>query len=167
MSSEKVIILWSSLIFVLSDSWIMCSVFRLYQKWTFFIKLPFLGSASFQIRKKLRKLFTEKSTSCNVKIIFTSPIRVKSFFTFKDKLPNRLRWGYLYKYKCGDCNATYYGKTKRHFKIRIYEHLDISFQKGEDWQKSANSDSKEPLILQVLSISWRKRHQKLMTLRLK
>ena len=34
--------------------------------------------------------------------------------------------GLAYQYKCGGCNATYYGKTKRHFKVRIYEHLGIS-----------------------------------------
>ena len=26
---------------------------------------------------------------------------------------------------CGGCNATYYEKTKRHFKVRICEHLGI------------------------------------------
>ena len=26
---------------------------------------------------------------------------------------------------CGSCNATYYEKTKRHFKVRICEHLGI------------------------------------------
>ena len=51
-----------------------------------FVKLLFLRSTLFQIRKKLQKLFSDKSTSCNVKIVFTSPLRVKSFFTFKDKL---------------------------------------------------------------------------------
>ena len=44
-----------------------------------FVKLPFLGSASFQIRKKLQKLFGDKLTSCNLKMVFTSPIRVKAF----------------------------------------------------------------------------------------
>ena len=34
--------------------------------------------------------------------------------------------GIVYQYKCDDCNATYYGKTKRHFKVRIFEHLGIS-----------------------------------------
>ena len=64
--------------------------------------------------------------SCNLKIVFTSPVRVKSFFTFKDKLPKMLLSGLVYQYKCGGCNATYYGKTKRHFKVRICEHLGIS-----------------------------------------
>ena len=51
-----------------------------------FVKLPFLGSTSFQIRKKLQKLFSDKLMSCNLKIVFTSPVRIKSFFTFKSKL---------------------------------------------------------------------------------
>ena len=78
-----------------------------------FVKLPFLGSTSFQIRKKLQKLFSDKLTSCNLKIVFTSSFRVKSFFTFKDKWPKMLLSGLAYQYKCGGCNDTYYGKTKR------------------------------------------------------
>ena len=71
-----------------------------------FVKLPFLRSTLFQIRKKLQKLFSDKLTSCNLKIVFTSPVRVKSFFTFKDKLPKMLLSGLVYQYKCGGCNAT-------------------------------------------------------------
>ena len=96
-----------------------------------FVKLPFLGSTSFQIRKKLQKLFSDKLTSCNLKIVFMSPVRIKSFFTFKDKLPKMLLSGLVYQYKYGHCNATYYGKTKRYFKIRICEHLGISCLTGK------------------------------------
>ena len=71
-----------------------------------FVKLPFLGSTSFQIRKKLQKLFSDKLMSCNLKIVFTSPVRVKSFFTVKDKLPKMLLSGLVYQYKCGGSNAT-------------------------------------------------------------
>ena len=85
-----------------------------------------MGSTSFQIAKKLQKLFSDKLTSCNLKIGFTSPVGVKSFFTFKDALPKMLLSGLVYKYKCGGCNATYYGKTKRQCKVRICEHLGIS-----------------------------------------
>ena len=57
-----------------------------------FVKLPFLGSTLFQIRNKLQQLFSDKLTSCNKKIKkgFTWLVRVKSCFTFKDKLPNKL-----------------------------------------------------------------------------
>ena len=32
----------------------------------------------------------------------------------------------VYKYRNCGCNATYYGNTKRNFKVQIYEHLNIS-----------------------------------------
>ena len=94
-----------------------------------FVKLPFLGSTSFQIWKKLQQLFSDKLTSCNLKIVFTSPVRVKSFFIFKYKLPQMLLSGLVYQCKC--CNATYYGKTKRHFNVQICEHLGISHLTGK------------------------------------
>ena len=81
-------------------------------KTKFLVKLPFFGSTSFQIRKELQKLFNDKLVSCNLKIVFTSPVRVKSFFTFKDKLPKMLLSGLVYKYRCGECNTAYYGKTQ-------------------------------------------------------
>ena len=96
------------------------------------VKLPFLGSTLFEIQKKLQKLFSDKLKSCNLKIVFASPVRVKSFFTFKDILPKMLLSGLVYNCKC---NASYYGKTKRHFKIRISEYLGISHltgKKGKD-----------------------------------
>ena len=57
------------------------------RKRNLFVKLLFLGSTSFQIRKKLQKLISNKLTTCNLKIVLTSPVRVKRFFTLKDKLP--------------------------------------------------------------------------------
>ena len=60
-------------------------------------------------------------------------VRVRSFFTFKDKLRKMLLSGLVYKYKCGDCNAAYYGKTKCHFKVRICEHLRITH-----WKKTTS-----------------------------
>ena len=56
---------------------------------------------SFQIRKKIQKFFSDKLTSCNLKIVSTSPVRVKRFFTFKNKLPKMLLSGPVCKYKCG------------------------------------------------------------------
>ena len=41
-------------------------------------------------------------------------------------LPKMLLWGLVYRYKCCGYNATCYGKTKRHFKVPICEHLGIS-----------------------------------------
>ena len=90
-----------------------------------------MGSTAFQNRKKLQKLFSNKLTSCNFKIVFTSPARVKTFFALKDKLPKMLLSGLVYRYKCGGCNAFYHGKTKHHFIVRISEHLGISHLTGK------------------------------------
>ena len=44
-----------------------------------FVNLPFLRSTSFQIRKKLQKLFSDKLTSCNLKSILRHPVESKAF----------------------------------------------------------------------------------------
>ena len=59
-------------------------------------------------------------------MIFRSTRRLSNCFSFKDRLPKSLLSGLVYKFKCSDCNVTYYGKTKRHFKVRISEHLGVS-----------------------------------------
>ena len=52
--------------------------------------------------------------------------------------------GLVYKYKCGGCNATYYGKTKRHFKVRISEHLGILHLN----EKKVKIDNNKPTAIQ-------------------
>ena len=83
-----------------------------------FVKLPFLGNTSFQIRKNC----SDKLTSCNLKIVFTSPVRVQSFFIFKDKLAKMLLSGLVYKHKCGGCDAIYCGRPSVILKS---EHVNI------------------------------------------
>ena len=54
--------------------------------------------------------------------------------------------GLIYQYKCSGCIATYYRKTKRHFKVRICEHLGIHIllKKVKDCQQQTNEDSRTP-----------------------
>ena len=58
------------------------------------------------------------------------PIRVMTI-TFKNKIPSFLRSGIVYKFQCGSCNATHYGKNKRPFKIRMCKLLGISALTGK------------------------------------
>ena len=76
--------------------------------------------------KKLHKLYIHTMRYCNLKLVFKSPVRIKSFSTFNDKLPKMLISWLFSNWKCGGCNATFSGKIKHHFKVQIYEHLDIS-----------------------------------------
>ena len=51
--------------------------------------------------------------------------------------------GVVYKYTCGRCNSTYYGKTDRHLKGRSGEHIGISpltFKKTKPSKESAIHD---------------------------
>ena len=64
-------------------------------------------------------------------IIPLHSLKLINFFTFKDKIPVFSRSGIVYKFKCGGWNATYYGKTKRHFKIRMWEHIGVSALTGK------------------------------------
>ena len=66
-----------------------------------------------------------------------------NFCTFKGKILVFLRSGTVYKFKCSGCNATYYGKTQRHFKVRMCEHLWVSALIGKRVQGDYNSAIKE------------------------
>ena len=95
-------------------------------KMNLMIVLPYLGKLSLQIRTRINRVMKNKRSHCNFRIVFQCKCKLINFFTFKDKIPVFLRSGIVYKFKCGGCNATYYGKTKRDFKVRMCEHLGVS-----------------------------------------
>ena len=108
------------LIRVLNNLLITCMHLKLLHvmqlKGMFLLSCRSLEVLSFQIRKKLQKLFKNH---------FYVTGYSQSFFTIKDKLPNMLFSEHVY-YKCGGCNATCHGNTKLHFKARISKYLGIS-----------------------------------------
>ena len=95
------------------------------------IVIPYLGKLSLQIRTKINRVMKNKLPHCNFRIIFQSKCKLINYFTFKDKIPVFLSSGIVYKFKCSGCKATYYGKTKRHFKVRMCEHLGVSALTGK------------------------------------
>ena len=90
------------------------------------ICLPFLGKQSFDIKTKLSKFVSKNFPQCKLQIIFNSNSRIRNFFTFKDKIPLSVRSHILYRYTCDGCNAVYIGKTRRHYLVRVFEHLGTS-----------------------------------------
>ena len=68
---------------------------------------------------------------CNIRFAFQTKCKISNFFPLKDKIPSFLGSGIVYKFQCCSCNTTYYGKTKRHFKVRMCEHLEISALTGK------------------------------------
>ena len=89
------------------------------------IVLPYLSKHSLQIHTRINCVIRNKLSHCNFRIVFQTKWKLINFFTFKDIIPVFLRSGIFYEFKCGGCNATCYGKTKRHFKVRMCEHLGV------------------------------------------
>ena len=86
------------------------------------IGLPYLTKFSLQIRPRINRAMKNKLLYCNFQIIFQIKCELINFLTFKVKIPVFLRFDIVYKLKCGGCNATHYGKTKPHFKVRMCKH---------------------------------------------
>ena len=96
------------------------------EKETLTLVLPFLGELSLQTRTKLQKVF-ERPLSCSkIRIVFKYQINLSNVFRFKDHLPYDLMFCVVYKFQCGKCNDSYYGKADRHLKIRSGEYIGIS-----------------------------------------
>ena len=72
-------------------------------------------------------------------------------WSFKDKIPSFLHSGIVYEFHCGSCNATYYGKTKRHVNVRMCEHLGISALTGKRVKGDDDSANKEHLSFSILA----------------
>ena len=109
------------------------------------ITLPYLGKLSLQIRTRINRIMKNKLPYCNVQFVFQTNCKISND-KIKDKIPSVLRSGIVYKFQCGSCNATYYDKTKRHFKVRMCEHLGISALAGKRIKGDDDSAVKEHLL---------------------
>ena len=81
---------------------------------------------------------------CNFRVLFQTKCKLICFF--KDKIPVFLHSGIVYKNKYNGSNATYYGKTKCHFKVQMCEHLWDSALTGKRLNEDNNSAIKEHLF---------------------
>ena len=93
--------------------------------------LPYLGKASLDLRTKLRRTIERNLPFCKLKIIFRSKCRFNTLFHFKDSLEKKFRSGIICRYRCSNCNVTYYRRTFRHFYTRVAEHMGISNLTGK------------------------------------
>ena len=91
--------------------------------------LPYLGSTSFTIRKKLKQLF-RMIPSYSVEIVFQTTYRMGNMFRFKDSMPHSLLTDFVYHFKCRSCAASYIGRCYRHKLVRFCEHAGLSPRTG-------------------------------------
>ena len=52
-----------------------------------------------------------------------------------------------YKFQCSSCNATYYGKTKRHFKVSASEHMEVSARTSRNIKSTKNSAVRDHMLV--------------------
>ena len=102
----------------------------MYQNKYYIFKLPFYGDESFRMRKRLTKLLQEFYPQIKLNVVFYNNFRIKSFFRFKDSVPDSLISSLVYKFQCDRCQSVYVGKTTRHLTVRISEHIGESYRTG-------------------------------------
>ena len=95
------------------------------------IILPYLGSISSRLQSKLGKLYKKSLPNFKVMLVNKTSFRIGNLFRFKDSCPESIMSHINYLYKCSSCNAAYVGKTYRHKKVRICEHMGISPRTGK------------------------------------
>ena len=110
------------------------------------IVLPYLGSISSRVRRNLKSLAKKYIPKCQIKIIFKSPAKLSSVFTFKDKLQSYLVSGVVYKYTCSGCNSTYIGKTSRHTQKRFSEHMGKSPLTGKSLKGQCSTTVRDHML---------------------
>ena len=86
------------------------------------------------------------SSDFRICVVWKSMRTLHTFFSFKDKLPMHLRSKILYRFTCDGCNSIYIGKTKRHFLVRAYEHLGLSYKTGKKYTYSSGNSNNTTVL---------------------
>ena len=95
----------------------------------FYFKLPYIGNLSHHIKNKLLKLCKEFcKENFNIKLVFNS-FKIKSYFSYKDSIPDNLKSFPVHKFTCDSCSSSYIGETwieeyiRKDNKLHIFKHL--------------------------------------------
>ena len=65
-----------------------------------------------------------------------------------------LRYNIVYKFKCGRCNATYYGETCCQFKVRVGEHSGISPLTNKRSKSKKSTAAKDHMVIYDQPVSF-------------
>ena len=88
--------------------------------------MMYLGKTSSKIERKLKYIFKKALPKVKIQFIYRTSYKMANLFQFKDKIPESLHNNLVYLFKCGTCNGSYVGFTRRHYKVRVCEHSGIS-----------------------------------------
>lgn len=119
------------------------TVYQLAEKQKKFICLPYFGYISMKIRSDLEDLLKRYYPHVDIRLVFKNSFSIGTFFRHKDKIPEALCSTIVYKYTCSECNSEYVGSTSRHFKMRVAEHMGLSFRTNRPLSKPSKSSPRE------------------------
>ena len=108
------------------------------------IILPYLGRHTNRLEKRIKHALKDLP-NIRFTFVYRASTRLRSLFSFKDKIPSYLRSGLIYKFTCPSCNAVYIGETKRHEKTRFCEHLGVSALTGKESKTKKESHIRDHL----------------------
>ena len=111
-----------------------------------YITLPFLGHFSYQLRNTMSNLLKMYFPNVNFRFIFVNRNTIGSLFRVKDPMPIALCSNVVYLFKCPDCTSRYIGSTSRNLKIRISEHIGISYRTNAQITRPSFSRIREHAI---------------------
>ena len=97
-------------------------------------------------RSSLEKTICNFLSCVSLKVISRIKNRLSSKFTFKNKISKEICSVLCYKFQCS-YNATYYGKTKRHFKVCVSEHMGVSACTGKNIKSTKNSAVRDHMLV--------------------
>jgi hypothetical protein len=95
------------------------------------IVLPYLGNYTKRLEKSIKQTLRQNMPSLHYRFIYRASTRLSTIFSFKDRIPQYLSSGIVYKFTCSGCNSTYIGETIRHAKRRFHEHMGKSALTGK------------------------------------
>ena len=108
-----------------------------------------MGKNSLKIRTNLTKIVNSYFHCCKLQVTFNAGTRLSNFFSFKDKVPLNARSLILYKFTCSSCNTAYVGKTKRHYLVRMFEHLGISLATGNKFTYNPKNNNNTAVLTHI------------------
>ena len=97
-------------------------------------------------KSRLARSLHKRLPFCKVKIAFKTYNRLKNYFSFKDVVPEHLRFWQIYNFTCGSCNASYIGKTFRHMKVRVSEHQGVSPRTGKHLKGTLSTSVRDHML---------------------
>ena len=109
------------------------------------VVLPFLGTFTLNLRKRLYKSVGNSFPLCNINVIFQSKNRLSS--KFKDSILLYFRSHLIYKFQYSNSSITYYGETERHLKVRAGEHISTSPLTGKKVNNIKKTSVKDHCLL--------------------